>query len=91
MIRHTPGPWTLEPQARRVIGPIAACVVADDENKQIALITPTNMAPQEMQANARLIIAAPDTLNALKDLCATMRAVMKHAEEQIAKAEGRRP
>jgi hypothetical protein len=85
MTKHTPGPWEIEPkQARgtwiRANGSLVAlaCMVDGDEPKE--------------DANAHLISAAPDLLDALKALVDTYGSVkgplIRAALAAIAKAEG---
>ena len=97
--KHTPGPWTLEtvpttcgvchkvgpfPGKRPVDKPRYACLYADYPSKG-------NQPDDELEANARLIAAAPELLQALKacwDLGIDEHLVpMVHAV--IAKAEGK--
>ncbi len=60
MTQHTPGPW-------RHIG----CDVFDGDDSPIAHIDPQEEQPsQTVEANARLIAAAPELLAALKALLA---------------------
>ena len=87
---HTPGPWR--------VGPVDDTIVTDAAGKEVAAIDGDYNSPDEwprMEANARLIAAAPDMLAALR-LCAEgagfqymtfeSRAAVNAA---IAKAEGR--
>jgi hypothetical protein len=74
--KHTPGPWI-------VTGNFIDC---DTPPCRIAVA----LASPEMEANARLIAAAPELLEALKACepwCNDNRAVVM-AREAIAKAEG---
>lgn len=66
--KHTPGPW--------VVGPVDDTVVThlgkDGVRYEVAAIDGDYNEPDEwpvMEANARLISAAPDLLEALKSLC----------------------
>ncbi|WP_211485469.1 hypothetical protein [Achromobacter ruhlandii] len=74
--KHTPGPWSLEtvrtssgvchkvgpfPGRREDHPPRHACLYADYPSD-------SNPADQELLANARLIAAAPELLDALEDL-----------------------
>lgn len=59
--QHTPGPWQLNADNRIVFVPTNGF-----GNDNIAFINPEGKAPDLMEANARLIAAAPDLLEALK-------------------------
>lgn len=81
MSAHTPGPWVVCSAERVRVA--AGDFLFLQRNPQKALL-------EERQANARLIAAAPDLLEAVKseicsvlcDCCSALRAV-------VAKAEGR--
>lgn len=62
MSEHTPGPWLLDP--------VSAWVVVPDRDAPIcALLWPTELRSEdETFANARLIAAAPDLLEALEGM-----------------------
>lgn len=103
--KHTPGPWGMEtvrttsglchrvgpfpsPKSWRSDKPAHACIYDD---------YPPDVGSPELVANARLIAAAPDLLEALK-ACVTMYGdenpdddwtCIKLARAAIAKAEGR--
>lgn len=103
--KHTPGPWALETVATSVgschkIGPfpssgtrkeVHACVYADgirlglDEQTRVAI---------ELAANARLIAAAPELLEALQTMVEECKytvmeaSALDRAVEAIAKATG---
>ncbi|MFY4013984.1 hypothetical protein ACOTJS_19410 [Achromobacter xylosoxidans] len=100
---HTPGPWTLEtvrtasgfchkvgpfPGRREDHPPRHACLYADYPSE-------SNPADQELLANARLIAAAPELLQALEGLLAVSvdttpeeLLAMMAARDAIAKAKG---
>jgi hypothetical protein len=96
---HTPGPW--------VVGPVDDTVVThlgrDGVRYEIAAIDGDYNSPDEwptMEANARLIAAAPDMLDALKALLFELDErfpygwlrrldCLPKARAAIAKAEGR--
>jgi hypothetical protein len=61
--KHTPGPW----QHGANYG---ACVYVFDENRSynIATLGPTPVMGGSCEANARLIAAAPELLEALKEM-----------------------
>ena len=101
--KHTPGPWVLEtvrtscgichkvgpfPGRRENDEPRHACLYADYPSKH-------NPADAELDANARLIAAAPDLLDALylvRDYIATMKGngheYSMSIDAAIAKATG---
>lgn len=100
MEKHTPGPWTVE---------VAGRIKSDPEYLEIrALDQPVGMRQRiaqtrgaNMEANARLIAAAPDLLAACIDAEEYLRGIKNPTDEQrslaakiysaIAKAEGRNP
>lgn len=68
---HTPGPWVIDAPylsevqtADRLT--IASCWYADADGAQITVTGVLPCSPQESAANARLIAAAPDMLEALR-------------------------
>ena len=93
---HTPGPW--------VVGPIDDTVVThlgkDGIRYEVAAVDGDYNDPDEwpiMEANARLIAAAPDLLAALKEVLFNSRhgnglealySAHDRADAAIAKAEG---
>jgi hypothetical protein len=61
---HTPGPW-------EAFGPVKFTVYGGDPKRRIAVIDYTQGQPTEQHdADARLIAAAPELLDALRDLTA---------------------
>jgi hypothetical protein len=56
--KHTPGPWH--------VGKTAPCIVYDDNGWGVANTVNHDRYVYAMQANARLIAAAPDMLAALQ-------------------------
>lgn len=108
MSKHTPGPWKwidTEFYGDPLEGPNKNCLVgppADPDCKPYATDSSDHVVyfetPIENEANACLISAAPDLLEALKeciDRACTTRgewvplATMKKMQAAIAKAEGR--
>lgn len=66
--KHTPGPWRVGDAGNTVFGPktahpspVSICTISGP--------TP-RINPEEKRANARLIAAAPDLLEALEAICA---------------------
>lgn len=84
--KHTPGPW-------KVAGPIGAAIWITDEssNNQIAAVYGKSQTAGA-DANARLIAAAPELLEALKEVVVISdreHTAWIKARAAIAKAEGR--
>jgi len=94
MTKHTPGPWQVTPDRTRV-------QTADDAiDYQIADCEDTHFPPplEQCEANARLIAAVPELLEALKTIIQAFdttfnperrRQVLEDAKQAIAKAEGK--
>ena len=61
--KHTPGPWKVIPYTNQH-GVETTAISSDDDMRNITYALPYN-SPQA-EANARLIAAAPDLLEALK-------------------------
>ena len=91
MSKHTPGPWMKDDDGDRVVD-LAYFIVAEVDGVDEA----------EVEANARLIAAAPDMLEALREvfaahpnhtwlpgLSARERLAFRQVKAAIAKAEGR--
>lgn len=87
----TPGPWrTNEKLARQVVG-----ILQGDTGQHLAVVAgPKHDGPDEYEANARLIAAAPDLYEALA-ACLEWIAdsngpfPVEAADAALAKAEGR--
>ena len=91
MNKHTPGPWF-------AVG--AQVEIEDDSVPDICTCDPQVMRqshldwhPRTVEANARLIAAAPELLEALDDIIGMARAgrmvhVINRAKAAIAKAKG---
>jgi hypothetical protein len=74
MSKHTPGPWTLRinKNASGVTYTIGAdSMIAEDAEVTLFdfFLTPRHLPSGECEANARLIVAAPDLLAALVAVC----------------------
>ncbi len=82
---HTPGPWRISSDPRRITGTPYTFVATLDNQK--------HMSAETLAANASLIAAAPALLEALKlirDTTETSAGYMRTvAEAAIMKAEGR--
>lgn len=72
MTKHTPGPWVLQPHETDFRREITA------EGRRVALATKRD----ERDANARLIVAAPELLEALKACLDALEYVEKHLPQQ---------
>lgn len=89
--QHTPGPWRTNIARRSDNGIVAAHIVAADGGN-IAQVAIYDDVPGLTEAHARLIAAAPELLEALREVVAI--SDRKHdawdkAHAAIAKAEGR--
>jgi hypothetical protein len=87
--KHTPGPWTHDFKLSNGFIPFGT---VDSDRGAICFVT---LQSEEVQANTRLIAAAPELLEALKSYIATMSPNSVEADEKwliakaaIAKAEG---
>jgi hypothetical protein len=101
MSRHTPGPWRVSDLDPRVIGPVRMLRAGDSSQvPQPQAVARVMDRTGESDANARLIAAAPELLDALRAFCGdyestpttsdtSLKAAYLHALEIIAKAEGR--
>jgi hypothetical protein len=74
MTKHTPGPW--------VQTPWDSTAIFDAKNLRvpIAQTFPADTCKQEAEANARLVAAAPQLLEALED-CADALSIFHHKSE----------
>ena len=98
MAKHTPGPWETDKMEGdffpRVILP-----PREDWCKSSITINEGRGDMEECQANARLIAAAPDLLEALRELAGCLNVLnpnrrlvkaLREARASIAKAQGER-
>ena len=96
---HTPGPWTIKTDLGIPLQILGAPTEKNPRYNPITRCGTTFIAPtsDEAMANARLIAAAPELLEALKNLLAyleteDMRPLnMNLARAAIAKATGKEP
>jgi hypothetical protein len=97
---HTPGPWAIEKDSKDIVkvrayATVATCTTAglwDSKRTQV-------ISPEECMANARLIAAAPELLEALEFALAALEDVfgknkvdvgaINTARAAIAKARGK--
>lgn len=90
-VQHTPGPWTVDSQRPDLSREL--CVWAGDVI--VAEATQDHNTPEQAQANACLIAAAPDLLATLRHIEAEAGISLDYdtiaevAQAAIAKAEGR--
>jgi hypothetical protein len=103
MSKHTPGPWKAEWGTFRLAGQpdrLNQCVIGTPKNSNGGqIVTTTIRGPlhdiEEAKANAHLIAAAPDLLQAAKNMVQQLRAEFgphfeaTALERAIEKAEGR--
>lgn len=102
IVKHTPGPWARVPDERFRHDNSAG--VRDATGSYVAAALDFNRSDRdaEVEANARLIAAAPELLATLKDVIAHLRSItldpgddeddapaLVAAETLVAKAEGR--
>ena len=80
MPNHTPGPWTMD---------IATGKIYDAQGTHIATMAPTCVTGT-WEANARLVIAAPEMLALLRDLVnhGMLTGVGTQARALLARVEG---
>ncbi len=99
MSNFTPGPWIVEAPYFSEVQTmeresVASCWHSDCNGKSVTISGVIECSPEESAANARLIAAAPDLLEALKDAvcaldcCGKDYPAAEKAREAIAKATG---
>lgn len=94
--RHTPGPWKMHSNIGRKSEP---GVIADAAPCIIAIMGNHKEWPVEAEANARLIAAAPELLEALEDMLSLAKsydvgqnsAIVDRASALIARTTGGKP
>lgn len=98
MSKHTPGPWTINDarDGQSVLFQIESSVQADKPEVIVAMLDDGNTSVSEQRANAHLIAAAPELLDAVKDLRDYLAEyepdggeLAQRVAQIIAKAEGR--
>ena len=93
--KHTPGPWKFEFEVDSECGCATAIVHFDaDNNQMLTCDCASKEEQQELEANARLIAAAPELLEQLKLVQAylsTKGQVWTGIDAAIRKAEGTKP
>lgn len=90
--KHTPGPWCLDPLQLGTVGDICTLDGTPIAQAQMRQPMAAGKPDDERQANARLIAAAPDLLDALRDMVSDRNqlseATVSFAKAAIAKATG---
>ena len=80
--RHTPGPWEIIDGDRPGIDGIDWSVVMFGDISEDEQIGVQGRTPDEMMANARLIAAAPNLLEACRESMEAMRANLAYAQRK---------
>jgi hypothetical protein len=75
MIQHTPGPWTFNETIPRMVSSKEGYITRD-----ICRMDDSTMSAFNQNANARLIAAAPDLLEAVQDLLDNVPPLWECAE-----------
>lgn len=103
-VKHTPGPWHVDPKAPEESFFEDVNILRHDGLAVAVCVHNGDIVPPEPEANARLIAAAPDLLEALRELFATVQGecprlldedrganphLYSSIVDAIAKAEGR--
>jgi len=96
MSAHTPGPWVAKKATVR--GEVNEWYVTEGEGVAVIASCVTDIAGEPSEANARLIAAAPELLEALEGLCGLAelrpghlqdyKAAVAAARNAITKAKG---
>lgn len=79
MSGHTPGPWLVE-------GRTVYALNDDGYNRFSALVQDAHTPGDELEANARLIAAAPDLLEALQSSKSLMESVGMQSSDEYQQA-----
>ena len=92
MTEHTPGPWIINPSDPH---PVNGYRIMSERFGRLAYVARWTAYQEEGAANARLIAAAPDLLEALTAIRESFKTgggmfkAQELAEKALAKAEGR--
>lgn len=81
--QHTKGPWIVRGHDESQGGSLIVSLSADIENDVASVYGGNEDEPLEREANARLIAAAPELLEALKDVYATKSLLMKQSPSEV--------
>jgi hypothetical protein len=90
--KHTPGPWGISGKEERDLGTLSPGFLEISSAHDVCWIAKVQIHTPEGEANARLIAAAPELLEALKAVVAIAdRSTdeFDRARAAIAKAEGK--
>ena len=85
MSKHTPGPWFVPPPTYRTL--YVEARVGNGMLQEVAACGPTE-DPAQQAANARLIAAAPELLDACKAALSDDQPYIEKCRAAIAKATG---
>jgi hypothetical protein len=77
-VTHTPGPWTLGRFGSIVGGPFIKYANGEAQSQLASATVGNEITPEEREANARLIAAAPDLLLMLERITARMNRWASH-------------
>ena len=98
MSKHTPGPWRVSARANRMIDVLHSNNQKGAITHALCRVQARDSWVDEAAANARLIAAAPELLEALKNMCEGFRILkdsdfpaLAKARAAIAKATGYAP
>jgi hypothetical protein len=78
MSKHTPGPWTTIHQDQRVVAAPVGKI-----RPTVAECISSLIEYSERKANARLIAAAPELLEALKDMLAEFDTILDEVKDSF--------
>jgi hypothetical protein len=88
MNKHTPWPWFVGTGTSDQLGPVLAIVRKEESCGAAIAIIDTVTGDEVSHANARLIAAAPDLLNALQAIVKSLtdqddEGMIEHAQQMI--------
>ena len=86
MTEHTPGPWTI--YSGQLSGQAAALIAHSDTMTVVARLPEFEIADETLRANARLIAAAPELVEALEPFVA---AYLARCDPGIADLDNEQP
>ena len=73
-VGHTPGPWKVYGATKQ------DCKVMDSRGREMAIVRRSIESPEEAEFNARLIAAAPELLDVVKDLIGYVQVKLYNIE-----------
>ena len=80
-LKHTPGPWRVDHQVKRTTAGTQFIQVVDKDDVEVSYIY---LYKDTAEANARLVAAAPDLLDALMHVVALLHATYDALDEYVA-------